>query len=438
MFNALSILFAQVFTFAPAFALTFTDVPTNHLYKEQIDQLSDKGIIKGNPGGTFAPGKTVNRAEMLIMLYRAAGKNPAVPTKACFSDVQAGEWYSAVVCDAAKSGFVGGYPDGTFKPAKEVNRVESLKMIHTVLGLHVNSAASTDPLKVYTDLSLNAWYTPYMASAFSKNILPIAGQGGTKFYPESALLRGEAAAYIFNALGLTPGTTASSSSSSVQTRSSAAAAASAPAVKMVDVDFPFEDDGTFDAKKSKIYKFNLKQSVIGSIKVEVDAGGTATCRLYKIAVGTSFANEYYLGHVVDNICYMRVSLGNGAYQLEVAPNTSGMNFTVATRIVTGDGNDGFREAMMLPKSTPKTGYIEQEDFAEWYFFKLTKQEKLTVSVTNQAQTKCLIYPMEDVDLFGFSGPVCGEEYNMPAGTYYVGVQKKDQHAGETSFTIQVK
>ncbi len=436
--TTISILFVQAFGVLPAFAITFTDVPANHLYKEHIDQLSDKGIIKGNPDGTFAPNKTVNRAEILIMLYRAAGKNPAVPTKSCFSDVPAGEWYSAVVCDASKNGYVGGYPDGTFKPGKEVNRVESLKMIHTVLGLHVNTTASLDPLKVYTDLTLSAWYSTYLASAFSKNILPIAGQGGTKFYPENALQRGEAAAYIFNALGLKVRGVSSSATSSVQTRSSAGATSSvAPTAQTVDVDFPFSDDGAFKEKLSRAYKFTLQKPIVGSFVVTVDAGGSATCRLYKLATGTSFALEYYLGHVVDNKCSMRVSLGNGSYQFEVAPKTAGLHFTVTTTNASGDGNDGFREAMLLPKSTPKTGYLEQEDFAEWYYFKVTKQEKLTVTVSGD-QTRCLIYPMDDVDLYGFSGPMCGEQYDFPTGTYYIGVQKKDARDGTPSFTIQVK
>lgn len=425
----------------PASALSFPDVPLNHIYRDQIDQLSDKNIIKGNPDGTFMPGKTVNRAEMLTMLYRATGKSPTVPTKACFKDVGAGEWYSSVICDASKNGYVAGYSDGYFRPEKEVNRVEALKMIHTVFGFTLNANASLTPLKGYSDVSLTAWYAAYMANGFEKKVLPIAGQEGTKFYPEWALLRGEAAAYIFNALGLTPRTSQRSSSSTAAARSSRSAASEVPQVQVLDVDFPFGDDGTFAGKLGKAYVFKLKSPVIASFEVSVDAGDdrSVQCRLYKLDSGTSFAIEYYIGHMVGNKCSMRVSLGNGNYQLELTPRgENNLHYELKSKTVSGDGNDGFREASMLTKGTPKTGYLEPEDFAEWYYFKVEKQGKLTVEATGTGNdVRCLIYPMSDVDLYGFSGPVCGEEYEYPVGTYYIGIQRRDDRQNEQqSFTVR--
>lgn len=425
-----------------ALAVSFPDVPTTHIYREQIETLSDMGVIKGNPDGTFNPGGTVNRAELLTLLYRAAGKTPATPTKACFKDVSTDAWYSAVVCDSAKNGYVGGYPDGNFRPGNAVNRVESLKMIHTVLGLSVNASASTSPLKMYSDVSLTAWYTPYMASAFDHKVLPVTGQTGTLFMPEASLSRAEAAAYIFNGLGLTlKGYSSSAAStattSSVSTRgttSSTSSVSNAPII--LDVDFPFTDDGVFNEKISKIYKFTLKKATVGSIKVEVTPGDTVQCRLYKIDSATSFALEYYVGQRVGDICSMRVSLAPGNYQLEVLPSTKNSSYTLAAKIVTGDGNDGFNQAAKLLKGSPKSSYLEVEDYGDFYTFTLTAATKLTVSVSDSDNTTCLIYPMADVDLFGFSGPVCNAEYEFPAGTYYVGVVRRDERQSKVSFTVR--
>ncbi len=428
-----------------ALAVSFPDVSTTHIYREQIETLADMGIVKGNPDGTFNPGGTINRAELLTLLYRAAGKTPATPTKSCFKDVNTDAWFSAVVCDSAKNGYVGGYPDGYFRPGNAVNRVESLKMIHTVLGLAVDASASTTPLKTYSDVSLTAWYTPYMASAFAHKVLPVSGQTGTLFMPEAALSRAEAAAYIFNGLGLTLRGYVSSSSSSVETeRSSSSSSArttsssksteSAPV--LLDVDFPFSDDGMFKGKTSKVYKFTQKAATVAEIKIDVSANESAMCRLYKLDAETSFALEYYVGQVVDNHCWMRVSLAPANYQLEVVPGTKDGNYKVSTKSVTGDGNDGFNQAAKLLKKSPKTGYLESEDYGEFYTFTLTKTEKLTVIVSEADNTTCLIYPMADVDLFGFSGPVCNAEYELPKGTYVVGVVRRDQRQGKVSFSIR--
>lgn len=446
-----SILFAFATLTLPALALaaSFPDVQSNVLYYEQINTLSDMGIIKGNPDGTFSPNATVNRAELLTLLYRAKGKTPSTPTSACFKDVQVDAWFSAIVCDSAKNGYVGGYPDGNFRPANAVNRVEALKMIHTVLGLSVNASASIEPLKAFSDVSLTAWYAPYMASAFDYKVLPVVGQKSTFFFPEAALTRGEAAAYIFNGLGLKVKSASTSSSSvsvqsstqsSVTSRSSTSRSSTSSQVSAVDpvllqVDFPFNDDGMFSKKVSKIYTFSLTKKTTNLISISVGTDETVQCRLYKLDKDTSFALEYYVGQVIGNTCWMRTTLSSGNYQLEVLPSVHNGNFKLTTKIVTGDGNDGFSEASNLLKGSPKTGYLEAEDFGEFYTFTLTAPKTLTVSVSNDAETDCLVFPMANVDLFGFSGPVCDAAYEYPVGTYVIGVTRRAERDKKISFSV---
>lgn len=438
--SAAALVLSQVLTALPVSAASFPDVGVDNLYREQIETLADRGVVKGNPDGTYVPGKSVNRAEMLTLLYRATGKNPAAPSKACFTDVAAGAWYAAVVCDAAKNGFVSGYSDGYFRPEKEVNRVEALKMIHTVFGFTLNSRASLTPLSAYSDVSTTAWYASYIANAFERKILPVPGMSASAFRPDAAMLRGEAAAYIFNALGLTL-RGASSSSSSVAGRSSrSSAAAVEETMQTVNVDFPFEDDGTFDKRKGKAYVFSLKSPTVAAIDVWVEGDNASVeCRLYKLDSGTSFALEYYMGYMDGRHCTMRVSLGNGDYQMEIVPKGGeNLTFGLKNNLTTGDGNDGFREADLLTKTTPKTGFLAVGDHADWYYFKITKQGSQMVEVVGGDDTRCMIYPMADVDLYGFSGPVCNETYDFPVGTYYVGVMRRDNRDGETSFTLRLK
>lgn len=46
-----------------------------------------------------------------------------------FMDVVASDWYAKYVCFAKDKGIIGGYPDGTFKPAQNVNVAEALKIV---------------------------------------------------------------------------------------------------------------------------------------------------------------------------------------------------------------------------------------------------------------------------------------------------------------------
>jgi len=423
-----------IFTLS-AHAASFPDVPRDHPFGASIAVLADLKIVTGNPDGNFYPAKPVNRAEFLTILYRAKGWAPSAPSSSCFPDVPHGAWYEAVVCDASAKGYVGGYPYGKFRPGKEVNRVESFKMIFKVFGY--DSDELSTQFSTYLDVQYSAWYMPYFRASFAYGILPVAGQGTTYYYPESSLLRGEAAAYVNNAMNARLQGASSSSSSSVMTRSSRSSAASSVSdVTIHDFDFPFSDDGTFVKKQKELYRFELQSSTSVELKAAVDGDASPaglSCTLFKLnESGLSF--EYYLGFENENECVINAALSAGSYQLELAPKMSGATFSIHTREKTSFGNDGFSEAKALVKNQPKIGILPVGDTSDWYKFSLSQETKLTVSLAS-TDAKCLIYPMENVSLFSFSGPVCNEEYLFPRGTYYIGVIRKNYKQSELSYTL---
>lgn len=61
-------------TFAPtAFAKEFPDVPREHANYVAITELSNEGIINGNPDGTFNPSGPINKAAALTLILKSAG-----------------------------------------------------------------------------------------------------------------------------------------------------------------------------------------------------------------------------------------------------------------------------------------------------------------------------------------------------------------------------
>jgi hypothetical protein len=51
--------------------MKFMDVPETHWAAKAIDELSEKGIIKGYEDGTFRPDEPISRAEVAVMISRA-------------------------------------------------------------------------------------------------------------------------------------------------------------------------------------------------------------------------------------------------------------------------------------------------------------------------------------------------------------------------------
>ena len=431
-------------------SIFFPDVTVDYLHYQAIDALVKAGVINGNPDGTFQPEESVNRAAFLKMLYKAKGKVPDPSSVRCFADVVPESWYESFVCDAASNKYVNGYPDGNFRPSQEVNRVEALKMIMMVFDIELETidAAAKDVVK-FVDVSTSAWYTAYLYTAYVKGVLPIPGQEGSRFYPERALLRGEAASYIFNALNVEffesrqQHSSSSSSSSSVQApppseeEQSSSSGGGQPASQL-DVDFPFEKSGKFDRKRPYTYQFDIDTPTTAFIEVHLNGSGKVSCRLYLLG-DSGFSDEYFLGHQEGSSCYLHTALNPGNYQLQIQPTVADVTFTVTSGVKAGDGNDGFREADRLFKRTPISAMLNIDDIHDWYSFVVIAEDSMTVEITNALELDCLVYAMSDVDIFGFTGPECNQSYSYPPGTYYIAVSRSvAPKLSKKTYTIQLR
>lgn len=172
-----------------AFAVSFSDVDTNHPYYSAIVHLSDEGVINGYEDGSFQPEKEINRAELVKVLVEGLGFTPD-PTvhKNCFPDVRE-EWFASYVCFAKENKWIEGYPDKFFHPGRSVNRAEALKIV-----LNAFSFVMTTPSeKPFEDVEIDDWFAPFVDLGKQKNILPEKDQ---LFDPSKPRTRGEVALII--------------------------------------------------------------------------------------------------------------------------------------------------------------------------------------------------------------------------------------------------
>jgi predicted dienelactone hydrolase len=99
--------------------VTFSDVDPRSVHHQAIVALATDGIIGGYPDGTFRPGRDVTRAQLAAIVARAAGlpRLGSVP----FGDVT-GSPHAPDIAALVAAGIVTGYPDGTFRPNEPVRR----------------------------------------------------------------------------------------------------------------------------------------------------------------------------------------------------------------------------------------------------------------------------------------------------------------------------
>lgn len=102
----------------------------------------DQGIFKGTSSTEFTPGGIVDRASLATLLYRLAG-SPESPYQGMFSDIPAGQWYTASVEWAAANGITEDSGTGNFSPADTVDREELVQMFYRFAGyLKMDTTAS--------------------------------------------------------------------------------------------------------------------------------------------------------------------------------------------------------------------------------------------------------------------------------------------------------
>ena len=119
----------------------FKDIDYDYLILNKILKAYYLGFISGYPDGSFKPNKSVNRAEFAKMLMIAFGKGEGKKSSLKkFFDVYSDQWYVPYLSRSVELGVMGGYPDGTMKPGSTIIKAEALKMVLEAAGSSVRSA----------------------------------------------------------------------------------------------------------------------------------------------------------------------------------------------------------------------------------------------------------------------------------------------------------
>lgn len=152
--------------------------------QEKPSTATITGYINGYPDGTFRPGKSMTRAEAASILAKLQRLPLTDSSKPAFSDADG--WYNAVINAVVKAGYMKGYPDGSFKPDKPITRAE----FATMLSHFMSAKTASNP---FTDTNGN-WAKEAIDKAYAQGI--IKGYEDNTFRPAADVSRAEAVAMV--------------------------------------------------------------------------------------------------------------------------------------------------------------------------------------------------------------------------------------------------
>jgi hypothetical protein len=184
---------------------TFVHDIGKHPFEQEIRKLLDQTAVSGYPndytpdlvGRRFRPEQTLTRAEFVSMVDDVFDPSP-VSTKS-FPDID-GHWAEEKIERVAGAGYVSGYPDGEFKPNREITKLQVLLALNGGLNY---SNYDGDQSRIWTEFD-DPRQIPDWARQAVANVL--AAWGDIKNYPDQRMLepnenatRAEAAKYVYDA-----------------------------------------------------------------------------------------------------------------------------------------------------------------------------------------------------------------------------------------------
>ena len=121
--------------------------------QEAIRAFAEAGIVNGISATQFAPDSNITRGQFATILARLMGLDVDAATGTA-NDIS-GHWAAANIAAVIEAGYMGGYPDGSFRPDQAMTRAEMVVTINRMLGAEVPEYGAD--ANEFTDISPNHW-----------------------------------------------------------------------------------------------------------------------------------------------------------------------------------------------------------------------------------------------------------------------------------------
>ena len=169
----------------------FADVPVDEWYHEAVDYAVESGLMNGISETEFDPACTLNRAQIITILYRLAG-SPTVEAPAAFTDVPAGVFYSEAVAWAVEKGITNGVSGNRFDPSGAVTREQLVTFLYRYEKTTGADMTISGDLNVFEDAdNVSIWAVEAFTWSVAEGI--VTGVTDTTLEPGSVTNRAQTA-----------------------------------------------------------------------------------------------------------------------------------------------------------------------------------------------------------------------------------------------------
>jgi len=172
----------------------FDDVPSSSYFADAVAWAAEKKITQGTANRTFSPDMICSRAQIITMLWRAAGC-PMISGTADFVDIRSTDYYYHAVLWASLADITSGTASDRFSPDQACSRAQIVTMLWRAAGCPDPHNDTT-----FTDVDADTWYADAVAWAVQSGITQ--GTGGNRFSPDVICTRAQCVTFLYRARNL--------------------------------------------------------------------------------------------------------------------------------------------------------------------------------------------------------------------------------------------
>lgn len=181
---------------APLPEKNFIDVPASFWASQAIKDLYSHGYIGGYPDGCFKPENNISRAEFVTIINKILKLSKFTPVKDDFQDAASTDWFYEPVENAVHAKIIKGYGQ-VFLPHKEISREELAIILVNALGKQDQVQANMKAQSSFKDdAAISSWSRGYVIVAAQEGLLK--GYPDQTFNPQGKATRAEACSMIKN------------------------------------------------------------------------------------------------------------------------------------------------------------------------------------------------------------------------------------------------
>ncbi len=175
----------------------FVDVDRGAWYFEGVMYVAEKGYMNGTNAEktTFSPDMKFTREQFVQLLFNIEGVSAAdYAGDTGFSDVPAGQWYSAAVKWANEAGVTSGIGNGKFGLGGEVTREQLAKFLMNYAEMKGKDISKRADLSEFTDSAqVSDWATDAASWAVAEGFLGSTSTSAKVLSPTRVAVRSEIA-----------------------------------------------------------------------------------------------------------------------------------------------------------------------------------------------------------------------------------------------------